>query len=166
MGGVCGLRSAFAKEDVYHRGHREDAVHFAKARERAQVLRLFGYRLTATQDDNCCLKPAGSVGAEVEDDDFFGLLGRGFPLAFADGVDRGLCENGMSADDRGGLDAAVGCDDGFDPHRAGDSHAARQARISRLRTADKFARALGVVLLRGRARNSQSDRDCEERDGE
>jgi len=42
-----------------------------------------------------------SVGTEVEDDDFFALVRAGLPFAFADGINRGLRKERVSANDRG-----------------------------------------------------------------
>src|SRR5882762_5196751 len=89
----------------------------------------------------------GSVGAEIDDEDFPGLGGGRFPLASADGILGGLGEDGMSTDDGGGVHGAVGSDDGFDADRSGDSHAAGETRVDGLGLGDQFALALRLILL-------------------
>jgi hypothetical protein len=84
-----------------------------------------------------------SVRMEIEDDDFVGFVGSRFPLAAAHGVRSCLGEDGMAAEDVGGFDGAVGSNNCFDFHAAGDSHFLGQPRISRDYAVDHLAMSLG-----------------------
>ena len=68
-------------------------------------------------------------GVEVEDDEFFGFFGVGFPFAAADGVQGGLRENGVAAEHRDRLHVSVGSDDGLDPNGSGEVHVVSELRV-------------------------------------
>jgi hypothetical protein len=91
-----------------------------------------------------------SVGMEVENDDFFGLMWSGFPLASSDRFDGSLGEDGMTAKGLGRFHGAVGKDQGFDLDRSGDAHSPGEGGIGRYDLCDYSALGLGLILLRAR----------------
>jgi hypothetical protein len=91
-----------------------------------------------------------SVGMEVENDDFFGLMWSGFPLASSDRFDGSLSQDGMTAKGLGRFHGTVGKDQGFDFDRSGDAHFPGEAGIGRNDLCDYSALGLGLILLRAR----------------
>jgi hypothetical protein len=99
------------------------------------------------------------VGMEIEDDDFLALARTGFPLTPADGVNTGLSQHRVPAEDSGRLHRAVGGDHGFDFHGSPDPHFLGQRWIDRDDLRHHFALALGLVLL-GAGDGVRGKQDC------
>ena len=93
-----------------------------------------------------------SVGMEVENDDFFGLMWSGFPFASADRIDGSLSQDGMTAKGLGRFYRTVGKDQGFDFDRSGNVHFPGEAGIGRNHLCDYFALGCGLILLGARHR--------------
>ena len=93
-----------------------------------------------------------SVGMEVENDDFFGLMRSGFPLASSDRFDGSLSQDGMTAKGLGRFHRTVGKDQGFDFDRSGNVHFPGEAGIGRNDLGDYFALGRGLILLGARQR--------------
>lgn len=101
-----------------------------------------------------------SVGMEVENDDFFGLMWSGLPLASSDRIDGGLSQDGMTAKGLGRFHRTVGKDQGFDFDRSGNVHFSGEAGIGRNDLCDYFASGRGLILLGARQRTGeQQSRD-------
>jgi hypothetical protein len=87
---------------------------------------------------------------EVENDDFFRFVWRGFPLASVDGVHCSLNEKGMSAQGLGRLCGAIGKDHGFDFDGSSELHVASETGIGWDNLRNKFALGFELILLGAR----------------
>lgn len=101
-----------------------------------------------------------SVGMEVENDDFFGLMRSGFPLASSDRFDGSLSQDGVTAKGLGRFHRTVGKDQGFDFDRSGNVHLPGEAGIGRNDLGDYFALGRGLILLGARKRTEEQQNRC------
>jgi hypothetical protein len=74
---------------------------------------------------------AVSLGMEIEDDDFLGLMRGRFPFASAEGVDSGLSEDWVAPEHVGRLRGPISCNSSFDLHGTGNGHSLCQSGIDR-----------------------------------
>jgi hypothetical protein len=89
---------------------------------------------------------------KVENQNLFGLVWSGFPLASSDRIDGSLSQDGMTAKGLGRFHRTVGKDQGFDFDRSADVHFPGEAGIGRNDLCDDFALGRGLILLGARQR--------------